>query len=262
MGRKKKTPKEKPIVRKPIKLTPYLKNMLILWEQSEQTKHTDIIEIGMYYSMLVRQVKNTTGYRALPDDNPENSKHWNHFEAVYEICSMKGWDYRLYLSAQFDRIKHLKTVKSTYPYPSMLYSIGALKHYAYYANDKQQKQAKDVKKSIKKLDDYQSLHGEISSGIIKTAKTIASHLERLPTSVDKSSYKQILLLQTWREFSPYYLYTVSWMPDLLLADSSKKAKRVLEKFEMLDSHSELQRHVWDVLDDIEKRLNIPENIHL
>lgn len=262
MGRQKKSSVPKPIVRKPIKLNSHMKKMLLLWEESEKTKHHDIVSIGMYYSMLVRQVKNSTGFRALPENNPESHKNWKHFEMVYEICSIKEWDYKLYLKAQFHRAKYFTNSKLSYPFASMLYSVAALKYYATYSLDIEQKHEKDTKSSIKEIEEYQSLHEEIESGIIKTAKTIANHLSRLDPSIDKASYKQIAILHGWREFSPYYLYTVPWITNLLEADDSKKAKKYLEKFELLDDNVPLQQHVWKVLDEVEKRLNIPENIHL
>lgn len=107
----------------------------------------NILQLGEYYNYLTRKVLNINGYRSLGNE-PKKHKNWLQFSRVLDLCEEKGWDYRLYLEAQFDRASFWAKTKyrSNMPFANQLYSKGAQEYYLKYVEFKADSVYQDSRK--------------------------------------------------------------------------------------------------------------------
>lgn len=248
------------IRRKPIKLPSNINVSLQLkiWEMQELTREEDIMQMVKHYEMLARRVLNKDGYNILKG---KNSKNLIHFERVYEVCRMKGWDTKLYIESQFDRVKYFKTFMRI-PMPSQMYSVNAMRHFTNYLSSIKEKYAKDVDSRKKeKGKETQSIKAEVVSQIQNSIEMLHRYIIHTNYE-DKSQYKAVKIFQSWQELSPYYLWTIPWFHGALKNMKGNKADLYRKEFDKINKSKLLPALIKQTVHQIESHFNIPPNIQL
>lgn len=246
------------IPRKSIKLSIRERLYLKLRQVQEETKKDDIIEIANHYNMLVVEKTKKAGHTVLPYKNPEKSKHWVHFETVYEICRLQQWNPKVYIEAQFDRAKGWK--KIPYPYPNSLHSANALRHYIKYYGDMRRKYEKDANKKRNIVEKDTVTVQELIRDSIK--KDCLFLKQRLKNSKEKGRDKALTLFSEWVNFSPFYLWSVPWFHDIVPTLSGKRADKIKIEFDRIDTSPMMKNTIRKSVQEMEDKFDIPHNISL
>ncbi len=249
------------IERVPIKLPTDIKMKLRLYEKQNETKDEDILEMIEHYNMLMAKATNKTGFTIVSMRNPKRSKQYIHFERVFEVCRMKGWDLKLYIEAQFDRTKGWTNMK--YPLPSTLYSLNAFRHFTNYISTLKQTYEKDVGGHKKQKGSVtKSLRQQVIDGIVNTAEMLDMYVSK-SSMEDKEQYKAMRIFQSWGEYSPFYLWSVPWFHDMIkeLPDS-KKVDEYKREFERISTSKNIQRLIEITVEQVEKHFNLPPNVKI
>ena len=248
------------VKRTPIKLPPHIKMQLKLWEIQEITREDDIYELSQHYNMLVMEVSKKAGYNSLSLKNYTEHKNWIHFESVYEICRMKGWDAKLYLEGQFERARGWTKMK--YPLPNMLYGDKALWFHMNYISTIIQKYEQDTQGAKKeKGKETKTLRTQIVDGVISSVEYLADHLQKSPIE-DKGQLKAITIFNHWHYLSPFYLWSIPWFHDITNDISGKNMDDCKAEFNRIRKSPSMQRTIADTVLEIEKHFNIPGNVKL
>lgn len=247
------------INRIPIKLSQDTKMKLKIQEMEKLTRDDDIMEIAEHYAMLVRQVRHLPNYYSLSYKNPKSHKNWVHFERVYEVCRLKGWNAKLYIESQFKRAKNWK---SEYPFTNTLYSTSALRFYTNYLSKIDQEYEKGIDAEKRKRGkETQDIRAEILEQVISTVETIVFYL-KLSKYTSPEEYKVAKIFQCWEEFSPYYLYTIPWFHKVIRELPNETVEPLLKVFGMIDKNKSLQTTIREVVSQVEEHYNMPKNITL
>mgnify|MGYP001279529193 CR=1 FL=1 len=222
-----------------------------------------ILKVARYYEQCVRAKTNRTGQRFLPrKSDPRKNKRWRFFEKLYHICKENGWDYRLYLDAQFERSRNWK--KFSYPLPNMLCSATSQKYYQNWIKDKRERMGYEADAEYVKLKPQQEEAGlkrQISKEIQKSAKTMSNYIKSYKNNNDPLYAKLMELKNFSSNYSPFYLYQLEWYRDYFLAfildETDSVYKRIAETWEMLEKSKNLQEFVLKEIEKWEKKYGIP-----
>lgn len=256
-------PSERPVSRKKNDVVSHAKEKLekhyVLSDQDKQ-----IIELAKYYDVHVREYLKYTGYRSLPvKTDPRKSKRWKHFAKVYAICSEKGWDYKAYIDAQFERAKNWTNKKFKYPLPSMLYSESAQKYYMDFEANRRKKTgyaADDNYVKFKPKHEVEPLQKKIVKEVKEGVETMKFYLTTgyNPEVKDAFQIKMMQLIEKWENYPSAYLYHVtwvwSWYREYLegIAENNHTAKRIIEDFKRFDNNKRLQETIHMAVNKFEK----------
>jgi len=248
------------ITRKPIIIPDHLKGQLKLWELTEETKEEDIIELAEHYNMLMMDATKKAGYTALPYKNPTEHKNWIHFESIYEICRIKGWDGKLYIEGQFERAKHWTKMK--HPLPSMMYSVKAIKFHINFMGNIKVRYKKDTGKAKKeKGKETKILRDIIIENTISSAETLATYMARAKNKAEsEGQHKALSIFNHWHELSPYYLWSVPWFHDVIKDLSGKKVDECMAEFDRISKSPMIKRTIEETVPQTEEHFKLPANI--
>lgn len=251
-----------PIISEPVsKLDIYKDKLKSL--KSKSCSELGVIIIARYYENKCRIASNTTGFKALPLEHPEEHKNWKHFNRVYDICTTNDIDYRVYLDAQFERVTHWNH-GNKYPFANQLYSEAALKYYYSYEKETKQKMGatKDYKLRAKKM---KTVRQEVIDDIIRDCDVMSSYLTRIKdkSSVTPGEDKAVYIYDQWRTMSIYYLVTIPWFKDILdEADDSDINVDYKDKYKAVTHNKKLMSLINSTVKQVEKYYHLPENIVL
>lgn len=244
--------------RKPIKLPSFIIGQVKLWELMEETREDDILAIAEHFNMVMMKVSSKAGYNTLSLSNPTQHKNFIHFERVYEICRMKGWDANLYIESQFERAKGWEKVK--YPLPHMLYSTGALRFFTNHLSTIIQKYERDTRgKERQKGKETKSLRQIIVDDIVRSAKNLSESISSAKSN-DKAQTKALKLFQSWADYSPYYLYSVPWFHDVIKEIDGALILKYREEFEKINKSPMIKGIIKETVSQVEEYYGLPENI--
>lgn len=248
-----------PIRRKAI-LTGYSKMRLKIRELEELSRNSDMLNIKKHYEMLAR----TLCHRELRlDQGRMAARNGKQVEEIYEICRIKGWDYRLYVEAQFKRGMGVKSIKFSVPPIESFTSVNALRYFTNYLSTLKQSYRHDLEgREKEKGKQTTTRRGEVMEGIIKSVELLDRY-SRQSGYTDLAQYKAIRIFQSWEELSPYYLFSIPWFHEILKEDlESRFVDGYREKFKVIQGSTELQDLIKKVVRQVEAHYNLPGNIQL
>lgn len=246
------------IHRKPIKLPPHIKAQLKLWELSEVTREDDIYEISKHYDMMVMQITNKAGHNSLSLKNYTEHRNWIHFERVYEICRMKGWDTKLYIEGQFQRCKGWTRMK--FPLPNMLYSEKALRFHINFLGDIEKKYEKDTDSQKRKRgSETKALRTQVIEGVVRSVELVADGLSKGRIE-DKAQHKALTIFNNWEQLSPFYLWSVPWFHDVMGDMNSKKVEDCRREFDRIAKSPSIKQTIEETVQHVEGHFKLPDNI--
>lgn len=236
-----------------------------LEELNEKIPNLNVLEVAKYYEFLCRKALNTTGYRALSYNNPQKHKNWVHFERVYKLCRNNKWDFKLYLEAQFDRVKYWKH-GTKYPYANQLYSEGAQNYYKSYV--KETKEKMNVSQSYKlksKHKEITSVKTEIINDVISDCEKIQNYLNskfaKRITDLTSEQKKALYIMDNCWTMSIYYLYQIPWYKSWLFdytESNDPLVNEYREKWKAMNKNKSLQNLSRTIVEETESLFNLPE----
>ena len=247
------------VKRTPIRLNENQKKQLKLWELMEITRTDDIIEIARHYDILRMGITNKSGFTSLPTFDPEESKNWHHFEAVYEICRVQGWDPKLYIESQFE-FYHRFGKKFKFPMINMLYSVKAMKFFIQYQGEVHLKYKKDVGgEKRKRGKETVEIQEQIIRGITWSVKQIKGHY-MYGNEVLTGEVKALYIFNNWQNLSPFYLYSVRWFHEVLEGITAKQADKYKKEFKRINSSISMRTVIDETVRKLEEENGIPRNL--
>lgn len=137
-----------------------------------------------YYENLICKITGRIEYNLL--DHPSNkklSKRWVSVFKCYKFCLDNGYDWKIYLDAQFDSFKNWEKIGNIpYPMPNMLYSERAVKayeNYLYHNETAYQNEGWETSLSAKETGNFRE----------ETQKTLGTDLETIQNYIKYSLKK-------------------------------------------------------------------------
>ncbi len=244
--------------RKPIKLNSNQKIQMKIWEAMEITREDDIYELSQHYNMLMMEVTNKAGYNSLSLSGYTEHKNWIHFESVYEICRMKGWDAKLYLEAQFERSR--TWTKFKYPFPNTLYSTKAMKYFMAYLGDIKIKYKQDVAGRKKERGkETKELRSRVIEEIVKSVERVLDFIEA-NRRMEGEQAKAMAIFNHWEQMSPFYLWSIPWFHDVMKDIDVKKIEDYKREFDRIGSSKSIQRTIEETVQRVEETFRLPGNM--
>lgn len=225
----------------------------------------EILKIAEYYEYKCRQAIHSTGFKALGKDF-RNHKNWKFLERIYNLCSEKGWDYKIYIDAQFDRVKYW-TRPQKYPYLNQFNSEGAIKYYLNYVKDIQEKTiiTGDAKVKSEKV---KSVNQQIIDDVIKDCEGITEYIEKAKKrrnnkDLTPEQLKVLYLSDHWMGLSISYLASIPWFLTYLNQFPDETFVVALkEDIQTVQKSRRLFETTIDIVSKVEKQMGIPETMCL
>lgn len=224
-----------------------------------------ILEIADYYEFKCRQAIHSTGFKCLGKDF-RHHKNWVFFERIYKLCEENNWDYKIYMDAQFDRVKYWQH-KQPYPYLNQFNSQNAIKYYENYVKDYKEKHSitGDIKVKSEKV---KSVNQQIIDDVIKDCEGISEYIEkarkrRNNRGLSDQQLKMLYLSDHWISLSVSYLASIPWFLAYL--------EQFPEETFLVDLKQEIQaiRHnkklfnlTSDIVSKVESQMDIPATMCL
>lgn len=224
-----------------------------------------ILKVAEYYEYRCRQAIHSTGFKCLGKDF-RNHKNWVFLERIYKLCEENGWDYKIYIDAQFDRVKYWQR-KQPYPYLNQFNSQNAIKYYKNYVKDYKEKHSITGDAKIK-AEKVKSVNQQIIDEVIKDCEGISEYIEKAKKrrnnrGLTDQQLKMLYLSDHWMGLSISYLASIPWFlayleqfpEETFLVDLKQEIQAVRKSKKLFDLTVE-------IVSNVENQMNIPETMCL
>lgn len=276
--KKSQATKKTKVVRKAIKIkrTPIMVLPESIRMQSAQEKlkllqyvrtpyENKVLQVCEYYEYKCRQAIHSSGFKALGKDF-RNHKNWKFFVRIYELCKNNDWDYKVYIDAQFDRVRFWAR-KQPYPYANQFTSEGAIKYYHGYVQN--YKDSNSVTGDIKvKTDTVKSVSQQIIDDVIKDCEGIVEYIEkakkrRANKGLSEEQIKILYLSDHWTGLSVSYLACIPWFLTYLNQFPEETFLIELKQsIEAIRKSKSLYKTTLNIVQNVEKQMGVPETLCL
>ena len=219
-----------------------------------------VMEVAHYYEYKCRKATGVTGWRCL-GKNFRQHRNWKFLNRIYEMCEREGWDYKVYIDAQFDRAsywKHSSGIK--YPFLNQFFSDKAVSYYKNYVKFCQEKYSPEgnapVKGSVP-----QSYIQDIADTIVKDCDNYLcfmkyAHKRKYIQDMTPEQIKFSYILDHVMTVSPYYWASLPWSIPYLKGFDNPMVKEVIEKVEAYQKSKAIMSVIHRVIAEVEKTLGI------
>lgn len=237
----------------------------------EGLDHDDmqILELVRHYDMLARKFHNSTEYFSVSIKSPKTHDNWGRFESLYWYCCEQKIEAKTYIEAQFKLSEKWTNLKVKYPLPSMLLSEKAKDGYAKYIRNKMENFTLSHEKAIvprQTVDIQAEVVKEIHDSIINLI-TYVEPYRKLQTAAAEEKCREVQtmrILNYWREYSPYYLWSVEWFHQLVDAMKSnekneKDEQRIIDIFNKIRVHPLIQDLIQQTVNELNQKYRMPAN---
>lgn len=182
-----------------------------------------------YYENLICKTTGAISYTLLTNQKKKLSRHWTAIFKCYQMCIERGYDWKIYLDAQFDSFKNWNTTNFRYPVPNMLCTeraINAYENYIYHNETSYQNEGWETKVSSKDVGDYVEEMTKILKtdlGIItnvvnyslkKSFNKTFKHIDKSRKDLEKLYYS-VAVQQSWEDLSIEFWSFVPQMSEFL-----------------------------------------------
>lgn len=224
-----------------------------------------VLEIASYYEFKCRQVIHSTGFKCLGKDF-RNHKNWKFLERIYNLCKDRDWDYKIYVDAQFDRVKYWQHGQ-LYPYLNQFASQGAIKYYDNYIRDYKEKHSitGDMKVKSEKV---KSVNQQIIDEVIKDCEGMLEYIEKAKKrrnnrGLSDQQLKILYLSDHWMGLSVSYLASIPWfMTYLEQFPEETFLIELKQEIQSVKSNKKLLQLTIDIVGKVEHQMGIPETLVL
>lgn len=214
-----------------------------------------VSSVAEYYSFLARKRIKSTGYRALPLKNIRSHKNWIHFFRVYKLCQNKGWDYKLYLEAQFDRVRHWSH-KTKIPFPNQLWGEGAVNYYLSYTKERTQLFMELQTGGKAKAEERVTVKQEVIEAICTDCERIKQYLNRMKVQTKNCEVSDFELKKNYitvlgASLSVYYIAATTELAEKIYTEEMNEDIKEIRK------NKTLLKLVKEIIEKAEEEYGIP-----
>ena len=260
------------IQRKPIFLTPAVvraaREEMKRFEWVLSSDERKVMEVKRYYEMKCSISLNTSGFCAMSTkyEGWRKNKKWKWLCKLQKQCETNGWDYRVFIDSQFDRLKWFKS-EQKYVFLNQFFSQGAINYYHRYVKN------------------YKQCHSVLSNAAVKTmetknfiqrvADTVVIDCERIkyfiktahkrPRLRDKTDeeLKIIYFSNHWMSLSKYYLSHLPWFKDWLKTlPQSKTVTDLINDLDEIQKSPSMARKIKLLVEEAERQMGVPKTMSL
>lgn len=239
------------------------KQKLKLLQNVKTPFEKEVLKVVEYYEYKCRQAIHSTGFKALGKDF-RNHKNWKFFVKIYEMCKENGWDFRVYVDSQFDRVQYWKR-KQLYPYANQFTSEGAIKYYHGYIKDYKEKHSITGNISVKS-EKVKSVNQQIIDDVVKDCEGIFEYIEkakkrRINKDLTPEQLKILYLSDHWMGLSVSYLSSIPWFLTYLEQFPEETFLVELKQgINAIKGSNRLFSLTSEIVDKVEKQMGIPETL--
>lgn len=255
-------PERKPILRFPVSaVVKSAKAQLKMLESVKTPYDRHVLDMVGYYEYKCRQAISSTGFRALGRDF-RHHKNWKQFTRVYDMCTENGWDYRIYIDSQFDRLQWFHRPQK-YPYPNQMSSEAAQRYYSRYLEDYAEKNSVDGTARPKATPQV-SVSQQVADAVLVDVESISKYISvasrrRSNRGLDATQVKILYLSEHWMGLSPYYLASIPWFVPYLSQFGDEPAIASLrDTVSSIQGNRSLMSTVDTVVGRLEGQMGIPK----
>lgn len=249
-----------------ITVVPKTFNILLYQEKRKQLQHiltpTDkkVLDVASYYEYKARSAIGSSGFRALGKNYKEH-KNWKFLERLYKLCEDNNWDYKVYIDAQFDRVRFYQR-KQLYPYLNQFFSEGAINAYHRYVKDYKEKHSTTGHAKIK-TEKVQSFTEQVADKIVNDCERMSDYLKvaakrRNNQGLTIEQVKMVYISEHWMGLSHFYLSSIPWFTAYL--DQLPKENYIVEltdSIHKIQKSKSLSDKVTSIVQVAESQMGIP-----
>lgn len=249
-----------------IAVVPKTFNILLYQEKRKQLQHiltpTDkkVLDVASYYEYKARSAIGSSGFRALGKNYKEH-KNWKFLERLYKLCEDNNWDYKVYIDAQFDRVRFYQR-KQLYPYLNQFFSEGAINAYHRYVKDYKEKHSTTGHAKIN-TEKVQSFTEQVADKIVSDCERMSDYLKvavkrRNNQGLTIEQVKMVYISEHWMGLSHFYLSSIPWFTAYL--DQLPKENYIVEltdSIHKIQKSKSLSDKVTSIVQVAESQMGIP-----
>lgn len=233
---------------------------------SEERK---VLEVKQYYEYRCRQALNVSGFCVMSTKRKgwRDNKKWKWLVRLYNQCHDNGWDYKVFIDAQFDRLKYF-TTKQKYVYLNQFFSEGAIKHYHRYVRDYQERFSEDGTAHIK-TKKASTFIQEVARAIVDDCERIQYFIQTAPKrpafrGMNAEELKIMYFSQHWTSLSKYYLANLPWFLGWLKESvpAGQHVQALIKDITELQKSPAIAQKIHRVVAEAERRLGVPKTMEL
>ena len=233
-----------------------------------------VFEMADYYNLLAKKAMHTTGFQCVSRQAGfRRSLSWRFLNRIYDLCEKNGFDYKIYLDAQFERVKYWRN-SQVRPYLNQCFSENAVKSYHNYMKDYKGKYSitGDIKvkpkvkvKKIKKSEGKSLLYLEALETFQKDCKKI-----ELGIQLDKKKkifkdagltdldFTHEYIIEHWLTLSAEYLSTIPWILKYLETyPKNKYVTELIDDIQRYQKSNKISTLLKNALREVETSMNLP-----
>ena len=236
------------------------------WVMSPQERK--VAEVKKYYEYKCRNALNTTGFCILSTKREEwrEDKKWKWLTRIYQQCKDNGWDYKVFIDAQFDRLQWFKTPQK-YVYLNQFFSTGAIKYYHKYVKNYKECNSVDGKIRVK-TSKVKTFIQEVAEAVVMDCERISYFLKsafKRPAYKDltREELKIVYISNHWTSLSKYYLADLPWfLPWLRKLPSDSPFQELGDSIAELQKSKAAMRKIHLLIAEAERQMDIPKTMEL
>lgn len=217
-----------------------------------------ILEIAEYYNYKCRKVVGVSGWRCVGKNFREH-RNWKLLTRIYNLCNENHWDYKIYLDAQFYRVRNWKrNVK----YPYLTHCVSDTAIYAYHSYVKEYKEKYSVTgNAVVKSEIPKSCRDEIIELVIKDCDRFVTlqktaQKQRKYKGLTQQQIKFMYIVDNISAFSQYYWASLPWAVSYLQRFDSQWIKDLVSAVQNLQKSKSMMRLINLVVSEVELQLGI------
>ena len=246
----------------------YAREALKKYEYVLNPEERRIMEVKRYYEYKCRKVLGTSGFCCMSTKRTgwRENKKWKWLTRLYKQCNKNGWDYKVFIDAQFKRMAFFKRPQK-YVYLNQFFSDGAISAYHRYVYN--YKHCNSVTGKIKvKGDDIQSIGMEIVNKVVNDCESMekfikSAHKYPAYKELSPAEVKIMYFSQKWDSMSKYYLASIPWFLNWLCSNQTTDyGKKLINDISALQKSPTMMKRIYRIVSETERRLNLPKTMTL
>lgn len=257
--------------RKHISVIPKTFNLQFYQEKRRQLHHiraasdNKILEIASYYEYKARTAIGASGFRVLGKNYKEH-KNWKFLEKLYKLCEDNHWDYKVYIDAQFDRVRFYQR-KQDYPYLNQFFSEGAINAYHRYVKDYKEKYSTTGNARVK-TEKVQSFAEQVADKIVNDCERMSTYMKsaskrRSTSELTAEQVKIVYISEHWMGLSYFYLSSIPWFITYLdQLPKEQYVEELSEHIRTIQKSKSLSDKVTNIVRVVESQMDIPPTMLL
>lgn len=228
-------------------------------------KEQEIMKVAHYYEYKCRVATGKSGWRSLGNNFREH-RNWKYFIRIFEMCQKNKWNYKIYIDAQFDRVRFWTHPNCKgYPYPNQFFSDKAIKYFHKYQQDYQQRYSVDGTPARVKVSKVVSYQEEVINAVIKDCDHFVQFFKIAPKQrkyqgLTPEQMKFGYIIDHVASLSQYYWASLPWAVSYLKRFSTPWVVELTSTVAKIQSSKSMVNIISQIVDEVENQLGIPHTV--